>query len=513
MKGGGNFKRVFSAIGVTIIAFVVNYLITLVLTPYITDNVGTESYGFVTLAKDFAQYVTIATMLINSFASRFIVVAKHRNEDEQANIYYSSAFFGDLALGGLIFALSLVAIMFLEKLLNIPTELILDVKLLFFFLFLKFLINTVFTVYESGAYVSNRLDITGVFKLVSYLVEAAVLFILFYFFPPHVYYVGVAILISALVTAISNVWIKERFAGELTIKRAYFRWSAIKDLVVNGIWSSFNSLGSFLHSGLDLLITNLMLNPLQMGQLAIVSSIGIIFRSIVTTVSTAFQPMLLKDFAVDDQEKVIDTFSVAMKLSSWFTNIGFAGFAVLGLVYFRLWIPHQDIELVYSLTNFANIQYITMGVVYPLFYAYNLALKKVIPCVMTFVSGFFNVVGMYFLIKYTSLDLYAVVGTTVVITAFLNLVLHPIYIARVMHYKVGMFYPNILRCVAACGVLYLLFAGLSRLYMPHSWITLILTAAVYAGIGSVVHFVVVLNKKEWRLLEGKVKGYVKRFSR
>ena len=86
------------------LAFVVNYGINLVLTPYITENLGTEAYGFVSLAKQFAQYATIITTALDSFAARYIAIAWHKGDKKEANRFFSSAFFGDIVLASGIMA-------------------------------------------------------------------------------------------------------------------------------------------------------------------------------------------------------------------------------------------------------------------------------------------------------------------------------------------------------------------------------------------------------------------------
>ncbi len=510
MSKGGGYKRTFTAIAITLAAFVVNYMITLVLTPYITTTVGTESYGFVTLAKNTAHYATIATMLVTSFASRFIVVSLHRDELDEANMYYSSAFFGSAGIGIVVFFLALFAIVSLDKLLVIPADILWDVKLLFVLMFVKFLLSTLFSVYECGVYIANRMDITGVFKLISYLAEALVLYLMFRFFKPNVYYVGIGFIVSSLITCFSNLWVTKKYAGRLKVRLSQFNWRAIRDLASNGIWSTFNSLSNVLNSGLDLIITNLMLTPLQMGQLAIVQSIDLIFKTVTSTVTTPFQPILLRHYAKDDIKGVVDTMSFAMKITSLFINIGFAGFLALGMAYYRLWIPHEDYGFLYWLTVFTLTSNITSALIYPALYAFNLTLKKVIPCVITAISGVLNVISMYLLLSYTSLGLYAVTGTTVVLMTINNFICQPILAARVMKVKWTTFYPVMLRSLAACGVLCAALYGLSLLWTPHSWFSLILTAGLYAVIGALLHCAVVFSKEEWGTVFGKAKAFLKK---
>ena len=83
--------------------FVINFLITLILVPYITDLISAEAYGWVKVAKDAVLYCTMLMLAIQDFSTRFIGYSYHRSDYDEANKYYSSVFFGDAALGSLLF--------------------------------------------------------------------------------------------------------------------------------------------------------------------------------------------------------------------------------------------------------------------------------------------------------------------------------------------------------------------------------------------------------------------------
>lgn len=38
---------------------------------------------------------------------------------------------------------------------------------------------------------------------------------------------------------------------------------------------------------------------------------------------------------------------ISMKISGILSNIAFAGFATLGMIYYELWIPNQNINLIF----------------------------------------------------------------------------------------------------------------------------------------------------------------------
>lgn len=486
-------------------ALIINTLITLLLVPVVTGKLGNDAYGFVTLGKNVAQYAMMVTAALNSFAARYIVVAYHREDYQEANTFFSSTVYGDLILSTGLFAVALVGICFLEKLLVIPAGLVGDVKLLFFFVFLNFWLVTVSTAFSASAHIKNRLHVVGLFKVLAYLCEAAILLVCFRFFPPHVFYVGIGLAAASLILAITNVGICKRYTPELRVQKQYFSWNAIRKLVIDGIWTSLNSLGDALNSGLDLLVCNLMLTPTAMGQLAISKTFYSMFSSMFLLVGQAFEPMYLKSYAEDDQKTLLSEFRVAMKLSGMFSNIVFAGFVALGMAFYRLWIPGEDIAVIYMLTVINNMVTIPGGPMQPLYYIYVLTLKKRLPTFITIGGGLCNVVGMYLLIRYTGLGVYAVVWTTVVVMMVINFITNPLYMAHVLELPWWTFYPAILRNLVSCGVLVVVFKGMSLLYTPDSWLTLIISACVLAAVGGAIHLLVVCNREDWKLLRQKLR--------
>ena len=68
-----------------LLAFVINAGINFFLTPYLLEQLGTESYGFIGLANDFVGYANIFAMALNTMSGRVISVSYNRGEKEKAN--------------------------------------------------------------------------------------------------------------------------------------------------------------------------------------------------------------------------------------------------------------------------------------------------------------------------------------------------------------------------------------------------------------------------------------------
>ena len=504
----GKYSSLLRTVVVTGGAFMINYLIQLLLTPFVTRHVGIEAYGFVTLARNFSQYAAILTMALNSFAARHIAVAYHNNHMERANCYFSSVFFGDVVFAAGIMSIALVLILNLDHVFHISPELVSDVRILFLMVFVNFSIITVFTVFESAAYIKNRLDVTGLFKGLSYVNEALVLILLFNLFRAKVQYVGIGLIAASLTVVLGNICITRRYTPDLRIEYKSVSLDAIKNLVVNGIWTSVNALGDVLNNGLDLLVCNLMLTPLHMGQLAVAKTMHTMFSGLFVIINPAFQPMFLKSYAKRDMTTFLDEMKLAMRVSGLLANLAFAGFAALGLAFYQLWIPQENTQLIYQLTMINMVTLISGGPVQPLFYIYILTLKRKIPSLIAIIGGFCNVIGMYLLIRYTGLGVYAVVLTTAVIMTVINFITNPLYMAHVLKLPLYTFFPGMFRNVICCVILTILFKGISILYTPVTWPILYSCAVFYILLGIGVQMLLLFDhsdrKRIWMRLKTKI---------
>ena len=480
-------RRLITTIMISGTAAFLSYLINFFLTKYITASVGVEAFGFVSIAKTAVSYAQIVTVAFTTFVVRYISVSYHEGKMHEAKSYYTSSVFGCVAISGGIFAVALALIWKLEYLLVIPEDLILSVKLLFIFVFLNFVITTIIIPISAASYIKNRLDIAGILKIVSYFVDAGALLILFKLFFPSIWFVGVGSLAASCVWLIGNYSIKKKLLKDLSFDMKVFDLSKILSMLSNGIWQSINSLGNVLNSGLDLLISNLMLTGIETGEIAIAKQIGTIFSLLYSTISQPFQPQMLKSYASGDMNKFLRELTKAVKICGFFSNVAFAGFVAMGKLYFHLWLPEQNTNLLYALTILTVFTSITEGAVFPIFYVNTLTLKKKIPCLVTVGCGLLNAGSMYLLLSYTELGVYAIVLTTAVIMTISNFVFTPMYASKCLSISPWKIYSVLIRHVISVVIMCPVFIIIARIFNPQDWVGLIGTALLMTVAGSLIH--------------------------
>ena len=486
-------KKILGTVIASGFAFAINYFINFFLTRYITNKIGTDAYGFVTLAKTMTSYALIATLALNSYASRFISIEYHKGNINKANTYYNSVFFGDIILGFFLLIIGGIILFFSKQLFNIPNTIIHDVNLLFILVFVNLFIDLSGTAFQAAAYIKNKLYLSSIIKCIAYIIEACFLFVCYTKFKPSLAFVGGGLIIATIFLVLSNYFVTRKFAPELIVKPTMFKISAVKMLLVNGVWNSLNSLGNTLNSGLDLIVTNSLLGAFSMGQVSVVKTMTAIFNGLFQMVAQPFQPNFLKKYAEEDSKALLESMKYSMKFCGIISNLAFAEVVALGIYYYKLWVPNMDCTLLYRLSVVGVASSIIEGAVYPLFYIYTLTIKNKIPCIITIIGGLFNVVGMYILINYTSLGIYAVFLTTTVVMIIINGITNPLYMASCLNLKWNYFYPVILRHLLSCAIMTVSLYYISQLFNVTSWISLIGSGVILAIVGCIEHFVIMFG--------------------
>lgn len=503
-----NGKRVVKAILVSAAATVIGYLINFFLTAYITEHVGIDAYGFVTVSRTFINYASVITTALTVFIARYISVNYHQNEMEEANAYFSSAIKACTVLSIVLFSVALILAYKLETVLVIPDRLVNSVKILFVVMFAGFAFTTITTPFQSAAYIKNRLDITGFAKIVSYVVEALVLLGLFYFFEPNIWFAGIGSLSAASVIFLFNYILSKKITPELKYSRVLVSTQKIKNLVKNGVWSSVNQLGNILNSGLDLWIANIFLSGIEMGEIAVAKTVGSIFGTLISVVYQPLHPQMLKSYASGDTKVFMTDLTRSMKICGFFGATIFAGFFALGDLYFRLWLPNENSSVLHVLTLLTVTNYITESVVMPLYYVSTLTVKNKVPCWVTIAGGMLNVLGMYVLLNTTNMGVYAVVITTAVIMVSINLFFNPNYSAWCLKASPKPIYMVIVRHLVACLLITMLFKFIGVVLSPYSWITLVATALLMVAVGALVYIPIVCSRKEINSITTIIKNKV-----
>jgi len=482
-----------------VIAFMVNLGVSFFLTPFIVENIGVEANGFVSLANNFVEYAQLFTVALNSMAGRFITIKIHQKKDEDANKYFTSVFFANLFLSIIFTIVFSFVVIFLENLFNISGNLISDIKILWALIFANFIVTLLASNFSVSTFIANRLDKTAICNVRGIVIKALILIVCYSFFRPYTLYVGIALLAMGINNLISNIIYKRKLVPELKIKKKYFDFKYIKELVSSGIWNSISKLSSILSSGLDLLITNIFVNALAMGIFNISKTVSNIVLSLFGTLSSIFAPQLTISYAQNDFEGMKKQLISSVKLMGMFSSIPIAILIGFGTEFYRLWIPSQDAILLQVLTIITCFNLIFALPLEPLYNIFTVRNKIKVSSIALILFSIFSIgtvfIGLNFIQEENNKIIYiATVGAFYNVLRLLTFL--PIYGAKCLGFRKRTFYPVILRNVISVIILTVLAIGINFFFDITTWIRLILACITIGIVGVVINALTLFNKQE-----------------
>lgn len=291
----------------------------------------------------------------------------------------------------------------------------------------------------------------------------------------------------------------------------YVHWIKVKELISAGIWNSISRLSQVLSDGLDLVITNIWISAYLMGELSIAQQIPTYISTLTNTLINLFSPNLTMYYAKDDTEAVVKELKLSMKFSSFFVNIIFCVLVVFGKYFVQLWVPNQDVNLIYSLLVVIMMSLMVSGVTTSLNNVFLITNRLKVNSIFWLIISFTNVLFVFIYLNTTSLGIYAVAGVSKVTGILGNLIFVPLYACKCLKIKWNTFYPIIFRYIGTTFIMMIAFFGIKRLYvLPINWITFFVVCVIAGVAGCIVNFFVLLNHTERSIMKNKIMARVRK---
>lgn len=479
-----------------LIAFMVSLLISFILTPYLISTIGKEAYAFYPISTNFIGYLSIVSIALNSMASRFITIELVRNNIQKAQTYYSSVFFANLVLAALLSLPMLVIVIWIDIFLNVPSEFVWEVKLLFGLVFCAMIINIISSVFGVATFALNRLELRSGSEIFQGFVKLGLYVFLFSVFDPTIVFIGLVALILSVVNGSIQFIFSRKLLPHFQISIKYFDITAVKNLMSSGIWNSINSLGSLLLFSVSLLLANILIGASASGDLAIVQILPSFISTIITVLFGVFLPRLIHVFAERNRDNLIRETKLSQRVIGLLSTTPILLIIIFGQDFFRLWVPTADSVRLQTLSVITIVPLIIHGNMWTI-YGLNIVLNKIrIPSLVLIGLGFINIVSSYLLISYFNGDIYVIPLVSSVISVLYYFFFVPVYAAVQLDIDRWFFHPHILKTILFSTV-----AITSGMYLRHyisiiTWLDLFSWSALYGFILLVVNIALILKKED-----------------
>lgn len=508
----GKGKQISINLITQLVSFMLNLAISFFITPYIIEFIGKEVYGFVSLANNFTSYVSVFTIALNGILSRYVTIAFTRKDYKSASKYFSSVVIANIFILLLLLPITIIFVLYLEKIINIPSGFENDIKILFMFVFISFLLNLPGGCFSVSTYATNRLDKSNVCNMWASIIRISIIFLLLIIFTPHVWYIGLASLISVLYTIFINIKYKKELTPNIKITTKYFDWEAVKEILSVGMWNSINQLTQLLMTGLDLIIANLFISVMSMNLLSYAKMIPTQMLVLISTVSGIFAPTMTMAYASNDIDSFVKETNFSIKLCGFLCSVPTIGLVVFGEDFFRLWLQalnDSEIHIISILSILTILPQVFSVYIYPLYSVNTITAKLRIPVIVSFIMGILNVILVFLLLQITDLEIYIVAGISSILSVIRIVAFTPIYAAYSIKKPIITFYLPLFRGCFSSLLMIFAFSSIHSIFNITNWKSFIFVC-IFAGIiGYILSFLIVFNMQEKKVLFNIVKRKVK----
>lgn len=476
------------------LATLIQFGISFFLTPYIVHTIGATAYGFIGLVNTIIGYSGIITIALNTMAGRFITIEYNRGNLHKANVYFKSVLISSAVLAVVFLIPGVLFSLHPEWIMNIPQNLLQDVRITFFFSMLSTEIALLLSVYGCVYFVRNRLDKSALRNIESNILRAIILIALFALLQPKIYYLTATMLVVTLYTAAANIYYTRKLTPELSMRNARFSGAAVRELVSAGVWKSVDSLSYTLLISLSLYMVNLFLGPALAGQFSLANTIKIMITSVMWSLTGALTPQFFHLYARGEQKELVSWITNTIRLATAVYCIGIGFLIVFGQDFFALWVPSQDsaflqamsvgilVPTVFSVgSNIVNQVYITLN-------------KLKIPSIAFFIFGALNVSISLVLLHTTHWGIWVIIGVMGVLDAIKNAIWVPWYAAHCLGISYSKFARSIFVSLLCIVPVLAISFGYRMLFPVHSWIGFITAGVVCCAASAAVLFALAVPK-------------------
>ena len=491
-------KQGYKNIVVNLLAFIVQLVLSLYVSPLVVSQVGAAAYGFVGLAQDFVSYAGIIATVFNSVAARFITDAYYRGDKQKANQYFNSLIITNIIISSVIGLAGALFIPNLEKIYIIENSIVFDVKLTFALVFLSYIVTLCTQVFSVSTFVTNRIDIQGIRNIIQYFVRFGLTIIFLSFISVRIYWIAVAMVIANAVIAIMNISLTNKLTPDLKIDPRQTRGVLVKELALSGCWMAISSLSTILIRGFDLTIANLFLGDYEMGLLSVARTLPNNVTSVISTLASTFVPVFIALYTKDNIKELVNKINDSVKTMSIVLYFPITGFVVFSNDFYRLWQSSLNNDEVFAISVLS-----ILTVVQAYFNATTLTLHQVplvtnklkIPVLVSLTTGILSIGLEIILIKYTSLGIYAIVVATTILLIIQYVFFIPMYSSHCLKIALNTFYATEIKSWLMIPILFSVMKTIKLALPIYSWNTFFIVIVIAGFIGYVLVFLYFYYKK------------------
>lgn len=460
-----------------VVSYSANILISFVLTPFLINSLGKETYSFYPMANTFVMYMSVLTNAMNSIASRFVTVSIARDEKEEANKYFSSTLCANLVMSAILLIPMILIVLFLDKFMEVPVNSKAAIQGLFSFVFASAIINISSSVFGIATFAKNRIDLRSLRELVTASLKLILFIVLYKFLPPSILYVGIVAITVAVVNLMFQMTYTKLLLPEVKIKRCNISLTHTKVLFSSSCWNAINTFGNIMLAGMTMILANTFYGAAASGSYSIVQTVPQFINGVIVMLVGVFYPVITYKYAQGDKDALLHELKNALKIVGSFGCAVITVFSALSKEFFMLWVPEEDAVMLSILSFITILPHFFISCLWSL-NNLNVVMNKVkIPALFTVFCGVLNVSCAFIAYKLFHPGLISLS----IISSSIQIIWIGVLITQYSSKNIGVpwytFYIPLVKALCLAGVLIPAIVKVKSFFTINSWIRFMVLGA------------------------------------
>ncbi|RYZ98793.1 MAG: hypothetical protein EOP47_18450 [Sphingobacteriaceae bacterium] len=448
---------------------------------YLISKLSVSVFGLIPLATTIIGYSALVTVGINGALSRFLAINIADDDKQAANHTFNTAFTSMGVLMLILLPLLTIFSFNISSIISIPPNAAVDSTWLFLGASIAFILTSFTAVFNSSAYVANRLDLVNQATVINTFVRVVVIVFIFLFIHTSIVWYGFALLAGSLVGSVYSFYLFKKFTPFIRIAPSQFQWSSLNSLMSMGGWLIVIQLGSILFLQIDLLVINKIMGAAEAGKYSVILQWSNMIRQFSLSIAGALGPLILTLYTKKEFDRAIKISKLSNKLLTLFIACVVGVLCVISGDLLRLWVGKEFVSMKWLFIVVLLPLPINLGV-QPLF-SLNRAFNKVkIPGLFTLAMGIANLVLAVCLVKYTTLGLWGVAIASGIVLTLKNFVFMPLYVASNMKIRSTTFFKASLSSLLITGTALALTLFYPGVFKLNNWPVLIMHSILLFGL-------------------------------
>lgn len=466
--------------------------------PFLIGQLGSTTFGFITLALSTTNYLSVLTYSANLSLSRQITMKLMQGEIKEANYIFNTS------LGMTLLAVILAAFpgigvaYFSPNIFTITPGLETEVRFLFLGVLLAFLVGTYRVNFSMATFATNRFDLRNAVLLGTRFTQAITIVSLFKFNGPNLFNVTWGLIAATTINLAGDYLNFRRLLPDMKINLFSIKWVYMRDVFGYSAQSLIYQAGFILILNTDLIIANRTVDLKIAGIYGALLGLSKNLRILAAALGSAWGPLILTAFSRGDRKEMDHYIIQSIKLTGLAIALPVGLLCGLGEPFLNIWLGH-NYQGLGPLLIFMLLPLVTNLIVDP-FLNTQLAMKRfLLPAFLTLALAILNFPISYFLgLKF------GVPGIVISGALFLSLIYSifmPIHTARIMNFPSHRYLQSTGIVFMACLAVTLSSLLLNYWIQINTWVSVLSTSFIISVLYAMVIYLTLRSDEKQMLIK------------